>query len=53
MKLALPTISAATGTILHAYDGMLGLLGRTASQIALLRRVGFSAEPTPVLGTDL
>ena len=40
------------GTALHAYDGMLGLFGRTGSQMTLLQHTGCSAKQTPVLDTD-
>ena len=37
------------GTALHAYDGMLGLFGCTASQITLLQHTGCSAEQTHIV----
>jgi len=48
----LRTISAALVPPIHAFDGLLGLPGRTASQIELSSHTNCSAKQGLVLDTD-
>ena len=52
LQLALRTISAALVSPAHAFDGLLGLPGRTASQIELSSHTNCSAKQGLVLDTD-
>ncbi len=52
LQLALRTISAALVPPIHAFDGLLGLPGRTASQIELSSHTNCSAKQGLVLDTD-
>ena len=52
LQLALRTISAALVPPTHAFDGSLGLPGRTASQIELSSHTNCSAKQGLVLDTD-
>jgi hypothetical protein len=53
LQLALWTISAALLPPTHAYDGVLDLPGRTASQMDLSSHMNCPAEQTLVLDTDV
>ncbi len=50
---ALLTLSAASVPNTHAFDGVLGLAGRTASQIELSSHTNSSAKQALVLDSDL
>ena len=52
LQKALSTKLAATVTLVHAYDGVLGTVSRTAGQIVSLLRAECSAEQAPFLDTD-
>ena len=52
LQSALSSKSAATVTLVHAYDGVLSTVSRTAGQVALLLCAECSAEQAPVLDTD-
>ena len=52
LQSALSSKSAATVTLVHAYDGILSTVSRTAGQVALLLCAECSAEQAPVLYTD-
>ena len=52
LQSALSSKSAATVTPVHAYDGILSTVSRTAGQVALLLCAECSAEQAPVLDTD-
>ena len=43
---------AATVTLVHAYNDILGVVNRTAGEHVLLLRVECFAEQAPVLNTD-
>ena len=45
-------MSAATVTLVHAYNDILSTISRTAGDIALLLCAECSAEQAPILGTD-
>ena len=44
--------SAASVTLVHAYDDILSTVSRTAGEVALLLGCGVSAEQATVLDTD-
>ena len=52
LQLALRTLSAASVPPTHAFDGVLGLAGRTASQIELSSHTNCSAKQGLVLDAD-
>jgi len=52
LQLALRTISAATVPPTHAFDGVLGLPDRTASQVELSSHTNCCAKQGLVLDTD-
>ena len=52
LQSALSSKSAATVTLLHAYDDILSTVSCTAGEIALLLSAECSAEQAPVLDTD-
>ena len=47
LQKALSSKPAATVTLMHAYDGILGIVSRTAGQMVLLLRAECSAEQAP------
>ena len=47
LQYALSSKPAATATLMHAYDGILGFVSRTAGQMVLLLRAECSAEQAP------
>ena len=51
LQSALSSKSAATITLVHAYDGILSIVSRTAGEVALLLCAECSAEQAPVLDT--
>ena len=52
LQSALSPKSTATVTQVHAYDGILSIVSRTAGEVALLLCAECSAEQAPVLDTD-
>ena len=52
LQKALLSKPAATVTLVRTYDGILGIVSRTAGQIVSLLRAKCSAEQAPVLDTD-